>query len=124
MDHMEAGMVTAAMTSMGRNTLVVRAVSAELIGVSGRPVGVLQRESEVKVHGELGPYTIVNYEGRNGYVLTECLGDRESLFASAQSQSQDGEVAEAGHRMQRAILMAVVPVLVAAASAGVFLAVA
>ena len=66
-----------------RDALVVCPDGAELLGISGREVAWLPGASDVKAQGEWGPYTVVTYDGRNGYVLTDSLMRREELMAAS-----------------------------------------
>jgi hypothetical protein len=53
--------------------LVVDQEATPFIGVSGRQVDSIERGTELSILGERGPYTIVSWGGRNGYVPTDHL---------------------------------------------------
>jgi hypothetical protein len=53
--------------------LVVDRDDTPFIGVSGRQVAAIERGVELAVLGERGPYTIVTWGSRNGYVHTDHL---------------------------------------------------
>jgi hypothetical protein len=71
-----------------RAFLTVKDASAPLLGISGHVIGSLERAHQVLVHGELGPYTIVSYEGRNGYVLTESLHDPTAVEGPEEEKAE------------------------------------
>ena len=53
------------------------------LGVSGRQVATIDRGTEIVFLDEQGPYTIVCWEGRNGYVPTDCLVTLDDLHDDA-----------------------------------------
>jgi hypothetical protein len=53
--------------------LVVDRDDTPFIGVSRRQVAAIERGAELAVLGERGPYTIVTWGSRNGYVPTDHL---------------------------------------------------
>ena len=110
-------MVTTEGAMTRRARLVVRESGTELIGISGRPVGVLEKAAEVSVHGEVGPYTIVSCEGRNGYVLTDNLTDHLSLLdePAAGSERPSGE-SDSHHRWAGHIVLVLLSGVTAAAA--------
>ena len=73
---------------------------AALIGISGHAVASIPGASEVNSQGERGPYTVVAYEGRNGYVLTDKLVPREQMMAVS-SEAVNELVSDSGssHRL-------------------------
>lgn len=73
----------------GHGKLVVGSESASLIGVSGRPVATIQRGEAVVTYGERGPYTIVNWEGRNGFVLSSDLVTAAEFDAAPEDAAAD-----------------------------------
>jgi len=76
------------------STLVVRSDGASLVGVSGHQLAYLPPESEVKAYGELGPYAIVSCGGRNGYVLRDCLQEKQpaTMGAVAEAMRPEGDL--------------------------------
>ena len=99
-------------------TLLVKTPVTELIGISGRAIGVLEREARVLVHGELGPYTVVTYEGRNGYVLTDHLCDSKGLEEEALSDQAVEEEPPQGRHWARLLLAVLIPLAAAGSAAG------
>ena len=78
---------------------------AVLLGISGHQVASILGCTEIEPLGEQGPYTVVAYKGRNGFVLTESLMRREDLEAA--SNEAAGEfVAKlgSGHRLAARVL--------------------
>ena len=73
--------MVAVAVARSRDALVVSPGGAALIGLSGHEVASIPGSSDVRAQGEWGPYTVVAYEGRNGYVLTDRLVRREDLMA-------------------------------------------
>jgi hypothetical protein len=71
-----------------RATLIVRESGTPMIGISGHAVALLGKTAQVLVHAEVGPYTVVSYEGRNGYVLSESLSAPAGLEESAVDPKQ------------------------------------
>ena len=55
------------------NSLMVDRDDTPFIGVSGRQVASIERGVELTIHEERGPYTIVCWGNRNGYVPTDHL---------------------------------------------------
>ena len=53
--------------------LIVDRDDTPFMGVSGRQVASLKRGTEIIVIGERGPYTIVCWDSRNGYVPSDSL---------------------------------------------------
>jgi hypothetical protein len=80
-----------------RATLIVRESGTPLIGISGRPIGLLDRSDEVVVHDEVGPYTVVSFDGRNGYVLTEALQSQARVTQEVAAIFDEALAGEAGH---------------------------
>jgi len=62
-----------------KNPFVIRSQRADMLGISGHKIAELDRASPVTIYGEQGPYTVVHCQGRNGYVLTDCLGTISDL---------------------------------------------
>jgi hypothetical protein len=76
-----------------QDTMVVATLEAPFIGVSGRQMAVAEYGTEVTKLGERGPYTIVHWNGRDGYLLTEqLLSDVE--FESTVAAAEAAAVAE------------------------------
>jgi hypothetical protein len=76
-----------------------------MIGISEHALALLDKTAEVLVHGEMGPYSVVSYEGRNGYVLSESLtGLASAAEPAAQSGSGDSTVQSLPHRSRRFVL--------------------
>ena len=53
--------------------LLIHQDGAALIGISGREVASVPGLAEVTLMAERGPYAVVSWRGRIGYVLTDCL---------------------------------------------------
>jgi hypothetical protein len=105
---MEVSMVAAGALSNHDDTLFVKAPTADLFGISGRSVGILERNSQVLVHGEIGPYKVVSYEGRNGYVLSEFLAPH-ACPALEEVEAMEEYRAPKGHRFLRVTLCLMIP---------------
>jgi len=70
-----------------QDAMVVARGEAPFIGISGRQVASLETGTIVLPIGQHGSYTIVHWQGRNGYVPSDCLLDLDEYEA---------EVARAG----------------------------
>ena len=114
--------MVATAVAAGHDSLFVSAPATELIGISGRAVGVLDREAKVQVHGERGPYTIVTYEGRNGYVLTAHLTSRTSLENALTPDAPSGDETPKPRRWAGIWLRALIPLAAAGSAAAAVLA--
>jgi hypothetical protein len=82
------------------NLLVVDRGDAPFIGVSGRQMASLDRGEEMTLLGERGPYTIVCWKGRNGYVPTEHLVSFAE-FSDQDPAAEDTSAVEVSERSSR-----------------------
>jgi hypothetical protein len=89
--HVEAQMLT---TVEKQDALLVDLDEAPFIGISGRQMASLDRGTEVAVLGERGPYTIVCWEGRNGYVPSEYLVSPGEFVDQADGADESTETCE------------------------------
>jgi hypothetical protein len=64
------------------DVLVVQREGAPLIGISGHQLAALPISAKVWTHGERGPYKIVAWRGRTGYVLSDYLCSERELDAA------------------------------------------
>jgi hypothetical protein len=66
-----------AVRTLGAEAKLVAAEGAALFGVSGRQVATIPPGELVDILGERGPYSIIHWDGRNGYALTSELTSSE-----------------------------------------------
>lgn len=71
-------------------TMVVGSAGAPFIGISGRQMATVECGTELITLGEHGPYTIVHWDGRNGYVQTDLLVTPEA-FQPGDVNTDDGD---------------------------------
>jgi hypothetical protein len=63
--------------------MVVGSKEAPFIGVSGRQIAIIEYGTEVAKLGEHGPYSIIHWSGRDGYVLGDLLVRPEDFDTAA-----------------------------------------
>ena len=70
--------------SSSKDLLVVKRDGASLVGISGHQVATLSANEEVRSQGERGPYTIVSWQGRMGFVLSDDLSEYAALLPQSE----------------------------------------
>ena len=86
--------------------LVVRRDGVPLLGISGYTLETLPGAAEVACHGQRGPYTIIAWRGRMGFVLTDELRDPSEPALEMNDvipEGRDGEESDASGRWLTAL---------------------
>lgn len=79
------------------DVLVVQREGAPLIGISGHELAALPLSAKVWTHGERGPYKIVAWRGRTGYVLGDYLCPEREVEEAAAEAAAALEVVPMAH---------------------------